>query len=48
MTALAVILWALVLGAGLWGALGKDWRASIAALVIAVVALVLAIAHVWR
>jgi len=43
-----VILWAAVLGFGIWGTVAKDWRASIGALVVAVVALVLVIAHVWR
>jgi uncharacterized membrane protein len=46
--ALPLVLWALVLGAGLWGALAKDWRASIPTIVLAVLAFVLLIAHVWR
>jgi hypothetical protein len=43
-----IILWALVLGFGVWGVAAKDWRASIGALVCAVVAFALLIAHGWR
>lgn len=48
MNALEIIAWACVLGFGVWGVAAKDWRASIGALVVAVVAFALIIAHVWR
>jgi hypothetical protein len=46
--ALPVILWACVLGTGLWGALSKDWRPSIGTIVLAVIGFLLLIAHVWH